>query len=367
MKQIGVGIIGAGAERGWARASHIPALARLEEYEIRALSTARLESAQRAARELGVQLAFGDYRELLQRPEVDLAVIAVNVVHHHEIATAAIAAGKMVLCEWPLGRNLQEALDLAQRARQARVRTAIGLQGRFAPAVRYARQLVREGYVGEVLGTTMQGCGPDDLWAGVLDPPYEVTADNSNGSTLLAIVAGHALEQLAFVLGEFVDVSARLAILRKQAVRTRDQVRIAVTSPDQVAIAGVLESGALASIHFHGGPLSPPQFSWQINGSEGQLVLRAERGYANMSELTLLGARNAEPLRAMATPSPYVLAPAGLSQAAVNVASLYRQLALDLVSGSAETPDFEAAVRRHRVLDAIERADAEGRRERLLA
>lgn len=365
MHKIGVGIIGAGAERGWARVSHIPALMKLDDYEIRAVSTARQETADRVARELGVPLAFGDYRDLLRRPEVNLVVIAVNVIHHYDIAAAAIDAGKMVLCEWPLGRNLQEATELAESALRANIRTAIGLQGRFAPAVRYARQLVQDGYIGAVLGTSMRGCGPDDLWAGILDPPYEATAEKSNGATLLSIVAGHALSQLTFVLGEFTDVSARLAVRRSHALRTRDQVRIPVTSPDQVAFTGVLESGALASIYYHGGPLPQPQFVWEINGAAGQLVLRAEHGYANMSELTLLGARPGESLQPVEIPSQYLLAPSGLAQTAVNVASLYRQFAIDLANGSVETPDFKAALRLHRLLDAVERAATDGVRRAL--
>jgi hypothetical protein len=84
-----------------------------------------------------------------------------------------------------------------------------------------------------------------------------------------------------------------------------------------------------------------------------------------MSELTLFGAHRGDPLQRIAIPSQYSLAPSGLAQPAVNVAILYRQFALDLANGSMETPDFQAALRVHRLLDAVELADTHGVRQSL--
>ena len=363
--KIGVGIIGASAERGWALAAHIPALRALPNYEIRAISASRRESAERSARALGVGLAFEHHRELLARPEVDLAVIAVNVTRHREVALAAIEAGKMVFCEWPLGRNLAEAEEIAAFARQKGVKTVIGLQGIFAPAVRYLRDLVAEGYIGKLLGTRMAGTGPDEVWAGVLGPAYEFHADVTNGATLLSIPAGHALAQLRFALGELASVSSTLIARRGEALRVRDNVTIAMTAQDQIAFSGTLENGALASVHYRGGPSREPDFVWAIHGTDGDIVLSAEHGYANISELEIRGARGNEPLEALPIPKKYRLAPAELAGAAVNVASLYAQFARDLDEGTTLAPDFDAAVRLHRLIDAIERADREGTRQTL--
>jgi predicted dehydrogenase len=68
---------------------------------------------------------------------------------------AALNAGKPVLCEWPLAMDLAEAEELATSASDRGVRTAVGLQGRSAPAVRYLRDLVADGYIGDVLSTTL--------------------------------------------------------------------------------------------------------------------------------------------------------------------------------------------------------------------
>ncbi|MEC0267239.1 Gfo/Idh/MocA family protein, partial [Paenibacillus anseongense] len=72
----------------------------------------------------------------------------------YDIARAAIEAGKMVYSEWPLGMSTEQAQDLADRAKEAGVRTFIGLQARYSPAIQHARDLITQGYIGNVLATT---------------------------------------------------------------------------------------------------------------------------------------------------------------------------------------------------------------------
>lgn len=363
--KIRVGIIGANPNRGWALAAHVPALRSLPAYDIHAVSTTRDASAKESARRIGASLAFSDYRELLAAPEIDLVVIAVNVSKHFEVAKAAIEAGKNILCEWPLGRNLAEAETLAKLASTGHVRTFIGLQGRSAPAVRYARDLVANGTVGKLLSTHIVGTCADDLWLGLLAPEYELTADPKSGNSLLAIPVGHAMDMLAFVLGEFAVVSSTLVARRGQGVRLRDQTAIAFPMHDQIAFSGVLEGGALASVHYRGGSSTGPDFVWEINGTDGDLLLTAERGYANISALTIRGSRGGRVIEPLEVPGAYMAPTAELSMPAVNVAALYSQVARDITDGTANAPDFEVALRRHSLLDAVERASATGLRQTL--
>src|SRR5256714_3524381 len=111
------GIIGANPDRGWAAQAHIPALKSLaDDFEIRALSTSRRESADAAGKRFGVPLAFDNHRDLVQSADVDVVAITVKVPHHFELASAALDAGKAVYCEWPLGAGLKEAESLAALA-----------------------------------------------------------------------------------------------------------------------------------------------------------------------------------------------------------------------------------------------------------
>ena len=127
-KKLGVGIIGASPDRGWASDAHIPALTALKELEFIALSTSRKESAELASKQFGVALAFDNHESLVSCPEVDLVAVTVKVPHHLELATAAINAGKAVYCEWPLGNGLEEAEALARMAQDKGVFAAVGLQ-----------------------------------------------------------------------------------------------------------------------------------------------------------------------------------------------------------------------------------------------
>src|SRR5438552_2212402 len=159
-KRIRVGIVGANPDRGWAAQAHMPALKSLPgDFEITALSTSRRESAEAASQRFGVPLAFDNHHDLVNSPDVDVVAITVKVPYHFELATAALAAGKAVYCEWPLGNGLQEAEDLAALAKKKGVLAVAGLQARSAPPAAYVRDLSTQGYVGEALSTTLIGSG----------------------------------------------------------------------------------------------------------------------------------------------------------------------------------------------------------------
>ncbi|MGH8644013.1 MAG: Gfo/Idh/MocA family protein [Gammaproteobacteria bacterium] len=185
MTKIGVAVIGASPlNPGWAVKAHIPAIQALPDYELRAVSTSQRESADAAAKAFGVA-AFDNPQELIAYSSVDLVTVTVKAPHHHALISAALDAGKMVLSEWPLGVNLDEAVDLADRAERAGVRTAIGLQARFAPSVRHARDLVAQGYLGEVLATTLVGSGI--AWGRETDRAHAYMFDTKKGATLLSV------------------------------------------------------------------------------------------------------------------------------------------------------------------------------------
>src|SRR5258705_10452065 len=165
--RMGVGVIGASPLRpGWAVTAHLPALAALPDYELRAVATSTEASARAAAEAYGVP-GHADPAALIARRDVDLVVVTVKLPHHHRLVGEALAAGKLVMCEWPLGVDAGQTADLAARAAGAGLGTLIGLQARMAPSIRYARDLVAQGYVGEVLATTLVGSGI--AWTSVTD------------------------------------------------------------------------------------------------------------------------------------------------------------------------------------------------------
>src|SRR2546429_2885905 len=203
--KLGVGIIGVSPTRGWAATAHIPALRALPNYEIRALSAQNTESARAAGEAFGVSRVFSDHGQLVTQPDIDVVAVTVKAPHHRELVSAALAAGKAVYCEWPLGLDLDDAQAMAALAAEQGVRSVVGLQGRQAPAIDLVGGLLGEGYVGEVLSTTMVGLSiPGDTV--VMANAYML--DNANGANLLTIAVGHSLDTPCFLLGEFANLSA---------------------------------------------------------------------------------------------------------------------------------------------------------------
>jgi len=212
-RKIRVGIIGASPDRGWAAQAHIPALMSLaDDFEITALSTSRRESADAARVRFGVPAAFDNHVDLVNSTAVDVVAVTVKVPHHLELATAALNAGKAVYCEWPLANGLKEAETLAALASQARVLAVTGLQARSAPAVAYVRDLIAQGYVGEVLSTTLIGSGMG--WGPTVEPYNAYLEDKDNGATMPSIALGHAADALCHCLGEVVELSATMTARR---------------------------------------------------------------------------------------------------------------------------------------------------------
>ncbi|MGN7773668.1 Gfo/Idh/MocA family protein [Phyllobacterium sp. 22552] len=363
--RIGVGIVGASADRGWGGIAHVPALRALDAFQIRAVSTTRMESANATASRLGADLAFDTHRALVLRPEVDLVVVAVKVPEHKQIVSDALAAGKMVYCEWPLARNLSEAEALEGFARERRLRTAIGLQGGLHPPIRYLRDLVRQGVIGIPLSTSIRAHLIDAMWLGRYDPPFEYMARAENGATLLSIMLGHALQPLAHVLGAFESLSAVVANQRGDGVRLSDGTSLPKDAPDEIVVAGVLEGGIVTSLHYSAGQSAGSAMVWEIQGTEGSLRVETASGYIHFGDVTITLRCGSEPVQRLQVPPAYAAPDLQLDAPAAGIARLYAQFAADLRDGTADAPDFAVALDRHRVLEAITKAAETGHRQHL--
>jgi predicted dehydrogenase len=362
-KRIRVGIIGANPDRGWAAQAHIPALTSLsDDFEITALSTSRRESADAAGERFGVAATFDDHHDLVNCPAVDVVAVTVKVPQHLELATAALDAGKAVYCEWPLGNGLKEAETLAALAKRQGVLAVAGLQARAAPPVAYVRDLIAEGYVGEVLSTTLIGSGMG--WGPVVEADNIYVNDKANGATMLSIALGHAADALCHCLGEVRELTATMTARRTTFEIADTGERRPMAADDQVCVTGLLEGGAAFTIHYRGGVSRGTNLLWEINGTEGDLQLTSAGGQAQIFALDLRGGRGAQSsLQSLPVPERYRWAPP--QGPSTNVAQAYARFARDYREGTHLCPTFADAVTRHRMLDAIETAAATGRRQAL--
>jgi predicted dehydrogenase len=360
---LGVGIIGVSPVRGWAATAHIPALRALPNYEIRALSAHSAESARAAGEAFGVGAVFSDHEQLVTQPDIDVVAVTVKVPHHRELVSAALAAGKAVYCEWPLGRDLDEGRAMAALAAEQGVPTVVGLQARQAPAIERVQQLLGEGYVGEVLSTTMVGLSvPGDI----VGQANAYMLDKTNGANVLTIAIGHSLDILNYVLGEFADLSAVSELRRPLITIEETGEQIVKTAADQIAVIGTLTSGATAAVHIREAVAGGTGLLWEVNGTDGTLRISADAAQPQIFPLTVAGARGRdEPVELAAPAASEQKWPAltGLEGApAYNVGRAYAAFAADIGSGTHTVPDFADAVRRHELIAAIESSAASGER-----
>ena len=360
---LGVGIIGVSPVRGWAATAHIPALRALPNYEIRALSAHNAESAREAGEVFGVRTVFSDHEQLVTQPDIDVVAVTVKVPHHRALVSAALAAGKAVYCEWPLGRDLEDTQAMAALAAERGVRTVVGLQARQAPAIQFVQQLLHDGYVGEVLSTTMVGLSiPGD----VVGQPNAYMLDKANGANLLTIPVGHSLDILNYVLGEFADLSAVSDLRRPHITIEETGERIVKTAADQIAVIGTLTSGASASIHIREAVAGGTGFLWEINGSDGTLRITADAAVPGIFPLTVAGAQGRNEPTELVIPAALTRKWPALTSLegapAFNVGRAYAAFAADIANGTHTVPDFADAVRRHEVIAAIESSAASGKR-----
>ncbi len=359
--KIRIGIVGATVSTSgsqWGARAHVPALKSLPEYELKAVCTAHDDTAKASAAAFGAELAYHDINDMVANPDIDLVVVSVKVPSHYGVVMPALKAGKAVYCEWPLGANLKEAEEMAHMAREKSVKTVVGLQGRSDATMMYARELIEQGYIGDVLAANMSITSQasyerasDRVWQG----------EWAAGANPLTIPGGHSIDAMCYILGEFREVSARVATMVKEWKLTDTGAMLKVDAPDNVAVAGALKTGAEAAVHISTVPSNPGGFRLDIWGKDGSMTVTTA-GSANIGPSALFVSKGREAPANMPVPDRFRIVPEGTPAGqALNVAQAYTRFA-DAQQGTGSfDPDFDMAVTRHRLIDAIERSSAEGK------
>jgi predicted dehydrogenase len=246
-------------------------------------------AAETAAERLGWASVETDWKAVVEREDVQLIDICTPGSSHAEIATAALAAGKHVLCEKPLANTVAEARAMAAAARDARaagVRAMVGFNYRRVPAVTFARQLVAAGKIGTVRHVRAQY-----LQDWIVDPEFPLVwrlqADEA-GSGALGDIGAHIVDLTQFVAGQrLTGVNALLETFVKQrplpsassGLTASGGIEVGdVTVDDAALFFGRLDGGAIASYEatrFATGRKNSIRV--EINGSLGSLAFDLER------------------------------------------------------------------------------------------
>ncbi len=248
------------------------------------------EAATAAATRLGWESVEADWNAVVKREDVQLVDICTPGSSHAEIATAALAAGKHVLCEKPLANTVPEARAMVEAARAAHahgVRSMVGFNYRRVPAVTFARQLVAEGRIGTIRHVRAQY-----LQDWIVDPEFPLVwrlrADEA-GSGALGDIGAHIVDLTQFITGQrLIGVNAMLETFVKQRPLPQASAGLSastsaagtgeVTVDDAALFLGRLDGGAIASYEatrFAAGRKNAIRV--EVNGSAGSLAFDLER------------------------------------------------------------------------------------------
>lgn len=278
---------------GFARYGHLPGFRHTPGAEVVAICSTPLADAQAAADQFDIPRAYDNWERMLAEEPLDLVTIGFPPFLHYPVTMAALAAGCHVLCEKPMALNSHEARAMLAEAEQRGVVHMIDHQLRFNPSYRRTKQLINDGFVGQVLHIH---------WHNVVgfraDPtqPWTWFSDKDRGGGSLLGGACHAVDLIRWLGGEVRSVSGQLATWVPQRPLPGSGELRPVTSDDQFGLVLELASGALAWCFTTSVARHPTGLRIEIIGSEGTLTIP--------DEVHLYGARTGETMRDLSVPDP---------------------------------------------------------------
>ena len=372
---IGQGFMGVAHSQAWRVA---PRFFDLPLHPVMAVLVGRdADRAAAAAEKLGWESSSADWREVVARPDIDLIDICSPGDSHAEIAIAALAAGKHVLCEKPLANTVAEAEAMAAAAADAATRAVFAMVGfsyRRVPAITFARDLIRSGRIGMV--RRVQAAYLQD-WLVDENGPMTWRLDKERaGSGALGDIGAHAIDAVQFITGQTVEqVSGLLATFVSERPLLGESVGLSgtastergtVTVDDAAYFTGRLSGGAIATFEatrFATGRKNA--FRLEFSGSTGAVAFDLER----MNELDfydgtdVAGEQGFRRILVTEPEHPYAAAwwPTGHGLGYEHPFShQVRDLLVDLAAGAQPEPSFAAGLQVQRVLDAVETSAANG-------
>ncbi len=348
---IRVAIIGTGI----GAAVHIPVFRQIEETEIVAICSRRIERAKELSDKHRIRIASDDYREIVDHPDVDAVVIATPPYLHHTIAIAAIEAGKHVLCEKPMARNLAEARDMVNLARTAEVAAVVNHEYRYMPARRHVRTMIDEEYIGDPHSASIVV-----YRSSLADPngrPFSWLMEREKAGGMLAASGSHYIDLLRWWFGDITAVAGLTATKVEHRHLPGSSEMAHVDADDNFALMLRFQSGAIGTIHVCA--TAPTDVGEEITlaGSDGLLLLQGDgslwgsrRQDAGLYEVDVPRRRNRN-----------------LPEFAHILARPTALLAMDWIEAirigemPEHVPTFDDGARVQEIVDGVHRSSAQGR------
>jgi len=364
LRPIRLGVIGTGL----GASLHFAALARLPQFDLVALCSRRHERAVAAAIDHNVPHQTTDYRELVRDPAVEAVVVAAPPHLHHPMAIAALEAGKHVLCEKPMARNLAEARDMVRIADRAGVVAMVNHQLRFLPVRARIKELIDEGYLGEphAASVVVHRSSLNDPYG----RPFGWLMEQEKAGGMLGAVGSHHVDALRWWFGDVKAVAGATSTMIKRRRLPDSSATAKVDADDNFAILLRFAGGALGTVHVTATAAYEGDEEITLSGSGGTLRVRdglllgAQTGDERLTELPIparLTDDGTEPepdAPGLRRPPPepdadhYLTLPTRL---------LLRTFAAAVRDHEPAIPSFNDGVKVQEILDAVARSGHQGR------
>lgn len=374
---IGYGFMGAAHSHAWRNAHRFFDLPLTP--QLRTLAGRTESAVAEAAERFGFASHTTRWQDVVEDPEIDIIDICTPGDTHYEIAMAALAAGKHVLCEKPLANSVEQSEEMTAAAAAARAqgsRSICGFSYRRTPALAYARQLISEGAVGEIRQIRAQYLQD---WLSDADSPMTWRLDKEQaGSGALGDIGAHIIDLTQWLTGQRIaEVSGTLqtVIPTRPAAGTSQGLggrgdtsgeRQNVTVDDLALFTARFETGVLGS--FEATRMAQGRknaMRVEINGSAGSVAFDFERmNELEIYDATAAGGRQGF-TRVLTTEPEHPYAanwwPTGHG---LGYEHTFTHQIADLVTaigeGTDPSPSFEEALQVQRVLTAIEASSEHG-------
>ena len=374
MKEYKVGMIGAGF---MAKAHSLayatmpmffwPAPAIPVRYKVADLTEA---SAKDAAARFGFSGYTGNWKELIDDPKVDVIDIVTPNDAHAEIAIAAAKAGKHIFCEKPISRTLDEARQMRDAVKDAKVGNMLAFNYRRTPAVQLAHKYIQEGALGKIL--TFRGTYLQD-WSASPDSPLSWRFQKKIcGSGALGDIGTHVVDMARLLVGDFAEVAARLTTyiperpVQSGGLDSLGTVKGGSNAPkekvdvdDEVEFAIRFANGATGSIEATRNAWGRNNFiTFEIHGEIGSIYFNYER----RDELQVCFASDPGDRRGFRTvytgpAHPYgqnlwPIPALGIGYSETKIVECY-DFFKSIVEGAPASPNFEDGYQIERICDAV--------------
>lgn len=351
-----IGIVGAGAVSDY---HHVPAIRLDPRARLVAACDASSELLSRRHSEWGLQRTTTDYRELCADPNVDALIIATPNDTHVPIAVEAARNGKHLMCEKPLGLNAAEVRRMYAAARDAGVVHMTAFTYRFAPAMRYLRQLLHSGALGTPRHFRSQRFldWPETSWG------WRQYRERAGAGDLFDMTI-HRIDFSIDLLGDLANVCGAVARFAPRDRSVQGEQCPPSTVDDWSSLIGEFQSGATGvwegTTLAKGYGLNGFGHEWaEINGSDASAVYRL-----HAPNQILLG-RTGSDLAAVDVPSEFLKpasSPRDLSQgepATVFRYDLVWEFVSAIVEGRDAVPSFYDGLKAQVVADAVLQSHAQ--------